>query len=228
LDLWNHYDEDERRAAVNLRLDLRVDDAYVPDMNQRLMVYRRLASARTDAEVTSAMEEMRDRYGPPPPSVENLAQYARLRLLADRIGVESLDREGTTVAIRFRQDAKVHPGVLARLLQTRGDLAFVPPVVLRLDLTRPAAAPKPALVPQPPRPKPQPPSRLVPASKKTIVEDDSTADSWWTARATAKVEPGFTRNEILAEAPMDPSAAGGLFDRLTDVLGQLSQSLVTG
>ena len=41
--------QDDVRAMVNLRVDLKIDDAYVPDMNQRLMVYRKVASARTDA-----------------------------------------------------------------------------------------------------------------------------------------------------------------------------------
>ena len=40
--------EDEVRANVNLRVDLRIDDAYIPDMNQRLTVYRRMAAVRTD------------------------------------------------------------------------------------------------------------------------------------------------------------------------------------
>ena len=39
--------EDEVRANVNLRVDLRIDDAYIPDMNQRLTVYRRMAAVRT-------------------------------------------------------------------------------------------------------------------------------------------------------------------------------------
>ncbi len=218
--------EDERRAAVNLRLDLRVDESYVPDMNQRLMVYRRLASARTLDEVTSAIDEMRDRYGAPPASVENLAQYARVRVLADRIGVETLDREGQIVVLRFRQDAKVEPGVLARLLQTRGDLSLVPPVALRLDLSKPVSAPA---VPSG-RPRIPPAGRLVPSSKtaKTREPEPISAESWWATRATAKVEPGFTRDEILAEAPPDPAAPSGLFERLGDVLSQLSQALVTG
>jgi hypothetical protein len=59
-------------------------------------------------------------------------------------------------------------------------------------------------------------------------EDDGTKDSWWTARAKATVKPGFTRDEILAEVPPDPAAPGGLFQRLEDLLGQLSQSSVTG
>jgi hypothetical protein len=64
--------------------------------------------------------------------------------------------------------------------------------------------------------------------KPTEEEDDGTAESWWTARAKAEVAPGFTRGEILAEAPPDPAAPGGLFERLNDVLSQLSQPTVAG
>jgi len=47
--------------------------------------------------------------------------------------------------------------------------------------------------------------------------------SWWTARATAEVTPGFTRDAILAETPPDPAAAGGLFERVGQVLSQLAE-----
>jgi hypothetical protein len=40
------------------------------------------------------------------------------------------------------------------------------------------------------------------------------------------VKPGFTKGEILAEDPLDPARAGGLFERLGQLLEQLSQSLV--
>ncbi len=43
--------EDEIRANVNLRVDLRINDEYIPDMNQRLTVYRRMAAVRTDEEL---------------------------------------------------------------------------------------------------------------------------------------------------------------------------------
>jgi transcription-repair coupling factor (superfamily II helicase) len=243
--------EDERRAAVNLRLDLRVDESYVADTNQRLMVYRRLASARTLDEVTKVLEEMRDRYGTPPLSVANLAAFARIRVLADQIGVESLDREGTTVVLRFRQDARVHPAILAKLLETRGDLTLLPPAVLKIDLTSPVAArprqarPEGSAVPAPqrggqpirgaggsrlvqPPSRPQGPSTPSGGRKPAEEEDDGTTESWWTARAKAEVAPGFTRGEILAETPPDPAAPGGLFERLNDVLSQLSQPTVAG
>jgi hypothetical protein len=51
--------------------------------------------------------------------------------------------------------------------------------------------------------------------------------SWWASRATtAEVTAGFTRDAILAEVPPDPAAEGGLFDRLGQVLSQLSQGLI--
>ena len=43
--------EDDVRATVNLRVDLKIDESYIPDMNQRLMVYRKVAAARTEAEL---------------------------------------------------------------------------------------------------------------------------------------------------------------------------------
>jgi transcription-repair coupling factor (superfamily II helicase) len=78
-------------------------------MNQRLTVYRRVAAARTEPELDRLMDEVRDRYGPPPDSVLNLAECASIRLMADRIEVESLDREGAVVVLKFRPDARLDP-----------------------------------------------------------------------------------------------------------------------
>ena len=58
--------EDEISANVNLRVDLRIDETYIPDMNQRLTIYRRMAGVRTEDELARLIEEVRDRYGPPP------------------------------------------------------------------------------------------------------------------------------------------------------------------
>ena len=225
--------EDERRAAVNLRLDLRVDETYIPDMNQRLSAYRRMASARSLEEVGTLLEEFRDRYGAPPASVENLAQYARVRLVSDRIGLETVDREGHTVVLKFRQDARLDPSLVLRLVQTRGDLTLLPPAVLKLNLeaprvrpategTRPGADATPAGAS---------PGRLVSRPRPTETGRSESHGiqgngAWWTARARSAVEPGFTKDEILAEGPFDPARPDGLFERLGELLDQLSQGLV--
>ena len=64
---------------------MRVDESYIPDVNQRLTVYRRVAAVRNEADLDRIMDEVRDRYGPPPDSVLNLAEYAAIRLMADRL-----------------------------------------------------------------------------------------------------------------------------------------------
>ncbi len=222
--------EDERRAAVNLRIDLRIEDSYIPDMNQRLSAYRRMASARSFDELTALLDELRDRYGPPPLSVANLAALARIRLLADRVGIETLDREGSVVVLRFRQDAKVDPIKLLRMVERQEDLALLPPAVLKLDLARPEQLPAQSgqQTGGPLRPTDPGAPKLRRRGKANIRSEDQSS-SWWTSRATAgEVSPGFSRDVILAKPALDPAATGGLFDRLGKVLGELSDSLVQG
>ena len=70
--------EDEVRASVNLGIDLRIDEDYVPDMSQRLVVYRRGGGARgraAEIERGRWRKVVADRYGPLPDSVLNLADY---------------------------------------------------------------------------------------------------------------------------------------------------------
>jgi len=198
--------EDEVRANVNLRVDLRIDEGYIPDMNQRLTVYRRMAGVRTEDELRKLMEDTRDRYGTPPESIENLAEYAYIRLLADRIGVESLDREGQLVVLKFRPEAKLDPAWLFKLVQDRKDLLLTPPATLRLDLR--VADTRRADLSGPPRG----------GSQRPALQ----GRSWWTARATAgEVTSGFTKDEILRPATEDPRAEGGVFSRVSGLLRDL-------
>jgi transcription-repair coupling factor (superfamily II helicase) len=209
--------EDEIRANVNLRVDLRIDEAYIPDMNQRLTVYRRMAAVRTSAELDRLMDEVRDRYGPPPESVLNLAEYAAIRLLADRIGLESLDREGQTVVLKFRPDARLDPAVLFRLVKERGDLAMIPPATVKMDLRGGTVGARPQG------------ARLSGRAIPKKGGDPVAGGSWWAARAKAgEVTSGFTRQEIMRPQKEDPRAEGGLFGRVGGLLRELSEGQSIG
>ena len=202
--------EDEIRANVNLRVDLRIDETYILDMNQRLTVYRRMAGVRSEDELRRVMEETRDRYGPPPASIENLAEYAYIRVLADRVGVESIDREGQLVVLRFRPEAKLDPAWLFKVVQERQDVQLTPPATLRLDMR--VADGRRADLPGPRRG----------GSKKPALQ----GRSWWTARATAgEVTAGFSKDEILKPAKEDPRAEGGVFSRVSGLLRDLSEGV---
>jgi transcription-repair coupling factor (superfamily II helicase) len=206
--------EDDLRATVNLRVDLRVDESYIPDVNQRLTVYRRMAAVRSEPDLDRIMDEVRDRYGPPPDSVLNLAEYAAIRLMADRIRVESLDRDGHAVVLKFRPDAKLDPAWLLRVIQGRGDVVLLPPATIRLDLRGAERGSTDKKVGLSAKPMAQRPRKG---------GDPVAGGSWWAARAKGgEVAPGFTRDEILRPAKEDPRADGGLFVRVSNLLRELS------
>jgi len=223
--------EDEVRASVNLGIDIRIDDEYVPDMAQRLVVYRKVAAARSETEVSEVLGEIRDRYGPLPDSVQNLAAYGRIRVMADKLGLESIDRQGGAVVMKFRDNAQKashapDPTRMLAVLRRRPDVTLTPPASLRLNLTRPRGSAAMHAGSK------DPASSgvrldLVAAGRSSLTplggrpRRSSTA-SWWTARATAgTVTPGFTKEEILKPPKEDPRAEGGLFDRVGGLLGEL-------
>ncbi len=219
---------DDVRAVVNLRVDLKIDESYVPEMNQRLMIYRKIADARTDSELDQILTELRDRYGPLPETVEHLEEYGRIRIMADRLGIESIDREGQVVAIKFaprqsspesgpgRPDSsgkRLNVERLLKVVGTRPDTTLVPPSTIKLDLRAGSKnmAQKPAVA--------APPS----AVGTKVKARQSTGQSWWTTRATAgEVTAGFTKEEILRPPKEDPNAPGGVFAKVRGLLAELA------
>jgi transcription-repair coupling factor (superfamily II helicase) len=215
--------EDEARATVNLQIDVTIDDTYIPEMNQRLVAYRTVAAARTEKELEDGVAEIRDRYGSPPDSVLNLAEYGRIRVLADRLGVDTIDREGSLVVIKFRPQAKLDPTRLVTVVHEFAGATLVPPVTLRLalDLTTPqrvtASRTGPTATPSSGRGR-----TPGPGGGKNRFRGREVAPSWWTARATAgEVSPGFTKGEILRKPEADPRGAGGMFATLEELLRAL-------
>ncbi len=214
--------EDDVRATVNLKVDFRLDDQYVPDINQRLMIYRRMAGSRSEEEIAKNVDEVRDRYGPPPTAVLNLADFARIRVLADNLGIETVDRDGPLVVFKFREKAKVDPMRLIGMVQERADLTLLPPSTVKLDLRpappKPAGGDKPSGLSGPKSPL----QKLAEARGPRPIPKPKRPPAWWAARATTgEVTPGFTKAEILKAAPEDPRAPDGVLARVTEFLEDL-------
>jgi transcription-repair coupling factor (superfamily II helicase) len=198
--------EEAARATVNLRIDLKIDPGYIQDMNQRLTIYRRVASARTHEELGAILDEVRDRYGPPPDSVLNLAAYGQLRIKADQLDIESIDREERVVVLKFRPNARIDGLRLVKAVGQWPGAMFVPPVSVKLDLDAPLDVKRAEGVS----------TAGGRGARRRLSEP---AGSWWTARATAgEVTPGFTREEVLRKPTTGPRERGGLFPRVMGLL----------
>jgi len=62
-------------------------------------MYKRIAGAEDEAALNDVRAELKDRYGDPPESVNNLLSAAELRLLCERLGISQLDRKRTQVEL---------------------------------------------------------------------------------------------------------------------------------
>jgi transcription-repair coupling factor (superfamily II helicase) len=121
----------EVRTSLNLGLDIKIPDAYIPDENQRLRMYKRISSAATPADRTDLEAELADRFGPIPPSVSNLLDYALLKTSAERVLVQTIERKGDEVWMKFHEQAPVDPQRLAQFVRRHREASFRPDRVLR-------------------------------------------------------------------------------------------------
>jgi transcription-repair coupling factor (superfamily II helicase) len=126
--------EDETSVSINLGVNVAIPEDYIQDMGQRLRTYKRVSSARDEETLTSIRRETEDRYGRVPQSVEDLFAYARLRRLAEEIGVLSIDKTADGIAIKFSENARISPEKLTDFVSRNDRSVFTPAGVLRLNL----------------------------------------------------------------------------------------------
>jgi len=131
------------RATLNLRLDLRISESYIPDVNQRMAVYKRVSQLRSSDEAPALLAELRDRYGTPTPAVERLVTYGALRLRAERVGIAQADAVTGALALRLAANAPVSPAEAIRFVQSEVG-ATLTPTGFRIAI-RPGADPLVAL-----------------------------------------------------------------------------------
>lgn len=126
----------ERRATINLGMDIRISPDYIENESSRLRVYKRIAGAETEDARKGILEELRDRFGPPPPAIENLLEYALLKALAEKSLVASIDRRGDRVAIKWHEGTPVKPEQLVKMIRSRKDMRLDPAGTLWMEWKR--------------------------------------------------------------------------------------------
>jgi transcription-repair coupling factor (superfamily II helicase) len=82
-----------------------------------LQVYKRVASAASDAELRDLKVELIDRFGLLPDATRNLFEVTRLKLLAEKLGIVKIEASGVGGKFRFAPDTPIDPMTLVRLVQ---------------------------------------------------------------------------------------------------------------
>jgi len=124
----------EVRTSLNLRIDIRLPEEYIPDFNQRLSLYKWVSSAQDRDELDRIRGEMRDRYGKTPRQGENLFTLAELRILAEKLRVAAVDYAGERISVRFSPDSSVSPQRLVEVVSKSRGAVLTPEGVVRLPV----------------------------------------------------------------------------------------------
>ncbi|HEX9445545.1 MAG TPA: transcription-repair coupling factor, partial [Candidatus Binatia bacterium] len=110
----------EVEPEIRLGISAYFPDDYVPDANQRLLFYKRLASLRDLPELEEVKEEMRDRYGAFPEVVENLFRVMDLRRILKQYLVEQIAYNDGRVSLLFHPASPVNVERLVELVRKNG------------------------------------------------------------------------------------------------------------
>jgi transcription-repair coupling factor (superfamily II helicase) len=101
---------------VDLPLAIGIPEAYVPDMNLRLRLYRRLADLTDEAALEALAAEFTDRFGALPEMVTNLFYQMQVKLRAERAGLVSISMESGQIVLRYPappEGMESKPGLIA-------------------------------------------------------------------------------------------------------------------
>jgi len=127
-------------TEINLFAPALLPDAYCGDVQTRLSLYKRLASATKADHIDALLEEITDRFGPLPAQGQTLFDTHRLRVLAQPYGVSRIDAAPGVINVLFRPNPPIEAIKVIQLVQKNPGIKLVGNDKLRIDksLTDPA------------------------------------------------------------------------------------------
>lgn len=108
----------EGMVDVNLRIPALIPADYLPDVHSRLVMYKRLANADTEAALRDLQVEMIDRFGLLPEQTKNLIRVTQIKLKAQTIGITKLEASARSGVIEFSSDTRVEPLTIVKMVQS--------------------------------------------------------------------------------------------------------------
>jgi transcription-repair coupling factor (superfamily II helicase) len=117
--------EDDWAPTINLGVPVLIPDTYIPDLDLRLSMYRRLSGLRTKVELEGFAAELIDRFGPLPREVNTLLVIVRIKALCKTAGIARLDAGPKGATVQFHKDRFANPAGLVAFLKAQGQGARV-------------------------------------------------------------------------------------------------------
>ena len=121
-------------TEINLHSPALLPEAYCPDVHERLVLYKRLASCEHEHALDDIQEELIDRFGLFPEAVKTLISSHRLRLIARPLGIQKLDASETAIQLNFIRHPPIDPLKIIQLIQQYRNYKLIGQERLRVDI----------------------------------------------------------------------------------------------
>jgi transcription-repair coupling factor (superfamily II helicase) len=108
----------QQQTEVDLKIPALLPDDYIPDVNIRLSIYKRIASIANTDEIDEMKVELIDRFGLLPDATKNLFAIQQIKLQANKIGVSKIEANIKGGYFEFSSDTKVNPTFIIALIQS--------------------------------------------------------------------------------------------------------------
>ena len=105
-----------------MHLPALIPDDYLPDVNMRLTLYKRLSNCETAEHLHELQVEMIDRFGLLPDPVKALFQLAELRQLGEKIGLKKIEAGPNGGRVQFTPNTIVEPMAIVKMVQTQSSI----------------------------------------------------------------------------------------------------------
>ncbi|WP_150138086.1 transcription-repair coupling factor [Candidatus Enterovibrio escicola] len=112
------YEQLNQQTDVELRLPTLLPDMYIPDVNTRLSIYKRISVAKSKDEIEEMRVELVDRFGLLPKAAKDLLKVQQIKLAAAKLGIKKIDAHDKGCMIEFKQNTQINPHFLIGLLQS--------------------------------------------------------------------------------------------------------------
>jgi transcription-repair coupling factor (superfamily II helicase) len=111
--------KDDWTPTINLGLEILIPDTYVPDLNLRLSLYRRIGKLDSSEDIRDFTAEMIDRFGPLPEEMKNLINTIELKQLCQKLNIQSIDAGLKGILISFYKDQVSYIEKLLEFINTQ-------------------------------------------------------------------------------------------------------------
>ena len=126
---------------INITMSAFIPESFIPDIDQRLSVYRSLAKMKDLKEVVDFKKELVDRFGALPKEVANLLLKIMLKVLSIKAGVKRLDLTDHQLSLYFSETHQKHPfGIVDMIVSEKNRFEFTPDHVFKAELSKKSAS----------------------------------------------------------------------------------------